>query len=104
MAPALSVVVAAVVGQGHNGKVDPNAPCQDQSDDACCYKTKTAPVLGGIDFVDLAAKKQGVDSPVFGSDAYTAELNGYSFHFTSQANADTFAAAPWTYAPACGGF
>lgn len=60
--------------------------------------------MGGIDFFDLASKKQGVDSPAMGSPSFTAELSGYTFHFLSAANRDGFNTDPWAYAPAWGGF
>lgn len=44
------------------GQVDPGAPCQS-GDLECCYTNKSAPVLGGIDFVDFAGEKQGSDGP-----------------------------------------
>ena len=44
------------------------------------------------------------DGPTAGVAQYNATLNGYSFHFKNAANAATFAADPWTWAPAWGGF
>ena len=44
------------------------------------------------------------DGPTAGVAQYKATLNGYSFHFKNAANAATFAADPWTWAPAWGGF
>jgi len=72
--------------------------------DASCTDT-SFPVLSGIDFVDLFEnKKESVDAPEFGSSSVTTTLNGYKFWFKSAANRDKFAADPWTYAPAFGGF
>ena len=88
-------------------QVAPDAPCPDARpmDSSCCTKTSTGPVLGGLDFVDLATKKPGVrDTPLFGSAAYTATLNNYTFHFLSADNAAVFKSSPWTFAPAWGGF
>jgi len=88
------------------GQVDPAARCPDATPTtaSCCYSNKSTAVMGGIDFFDLAGKKQGTDSPVQGSPAFTAELSGYTFHFVSAANRDGFNQAPWAYAPAWGGF
>jgi YHS domain-containing protein len=61
-------------------------------------------VAGGIDFVDLAGKTQGKDAPAFGDASHKTTLNGFPFHFTSDANRAAFDADPWTYAPAWGGF
>ena len=87
-------------------QVDPTAPCANTQAGApqCCYSNKTATVMGGIDFVDLASKKQGTDSPVFGLESITAQLNGYTFQFLTDANKAAFEADPWSYAPAYGGF
>jgi hypothetical protein len=85
---------------------DPKASCTSAapSTPQCCFENTTAPVLGGIDVVDLASKVQGKDSPLFGSVNYSTTLNGFSFQFVSEANVATFKASPWTYAPAWGGF
>ena len=57
---------------------------------------KSAPVLGGVDFVDLATvKKEGEDVPALGSAEFVAQLNGYPFHFLNAQNAKTFAADPY---------
>jgi YHS domain-containing protein len=61
-------------------------------------------VLGGVDFFDLASKKQGTDGPVYGSSKFTATLSGYTFYFLNAANRDAFNSDPWAYAPAWGGF
>jgi hypothetical protein len=60
--------------------------------------------MGGVDFVDLAGKKQGTDVPDFGSSSFSATLNNYTFLFKSAANAETFKGSPWSFAPAWGGF
>lgn len=60
--------------------------------------------MGGVDFVDLAHKRQGKDGAVFGSAQFARNLSGYVFHFVSAENAATFEADPWTFAPAWGGF
>eukprot|EP00952_Eustigmatos_sp_NYUAD-ZCMA_P004609 20282-Eustigmatos_ZCMA.PRE.1 len=39
-----------------------------------------------------------------GSSDYTATLNGYTFYFASKENMETFVSAPWSYAPAFGGY
>ena len=87
-------------------QVAPDAPCPNvrPSDASCCQKTSTGPVLGGIDFVDLASKTQGKDAPIFGVPSFSATLSNYTFLFTSAANAAAFKASPWSYAPAWGGF
>ena len=88
-------------------QVAPDAPCPNvrPSDATCCQKTSTGPVLGGIDFVDLATKRQGKDAPIFGVSSFSATLNNYTFLFSSgAANAKTFEASPWSFAPAWGGF
>ena len=85
---------------------DPSAKCTtaQPSNPKCCFGNTTAPVLGGIDVVDLASKTQGKDSPVFGEESISKTLNGYTFLFATAQNAATFEASPWTYAPAWGGF
>jgi len=66
---------------------------------------KSLPVLKGVDFVDLLEnKKESVDVPEFGVSSVTSTLNGYTFWFKNTANRDKFAADPWAYAPAFGGF
>ena len=89
--------------------MDPAAPCQVTGDDTegCCWTDKRFPVMGGVDFVDLATNKvQGVDSPalVEGLPQHERYLNGYVFVFLSSTNAALFEADPWRYAPAFGGF
>ena len=44
------------------------------------------------------------NKPVAGDAAYTAEWNGATWQFASQANRDTFVAAPESYAPQYGGY
>ena len=85
--------------------VDPNSPCPSAKPQSpqCCFNS-TAVVAGGVDFVDLAGKTQGKDAPAFGNASHTTTLNGYTFHFTSDANRAAFDADPWTFAPAWGGF
>ena len=73
-------------------------------DTACCQKSSNGPVLGGVDFVDLATKRQGKEAPAFGSAAHSATLNNFTFHFLSGENAAAFKASPWSFAPAWGGF
>jgi len=87
-------------------QVDPKAPCPDATPTSatCCYTNKGSAVMGGVDFVDLASKKQGVDSPVFGDSSISTTLNGYTFHFLNSANKDAFNKDPWSFAPAWGGF
>ena len=88
-------------------QISPRALCPDAkpSSASCCYANKSAPVLGGVDFVDLVlTKEQGADSPEIGSPQYSATLNGYSFWFLSAKNAKTFGDDPWAYAPSWGGF
>jgi YHS domain-containing protein len=95
-----------VFALAQGGTVDPKAKCPDATPRTpeCCTANKTAPVMGGIDFVDLAGKTQGKDGPVYSGMKFTSLLNGYTFGFLSQANKDTFDADPWSYAPAWGGF
>lgn len=67
------------------------------------------PALGGIDVVDFANLKESSwtaagDAPTKGSSQFTGKLNGYDFYFKDAANQAMFAADPWTYAPAWGGF
>ena len=86
---------------------DPAAKCTTAtpSTPTCCFENTTAPVLGGIDMVDLASKTQGTDAPTFGNCAsFSAALNNYTFCFVSKENVATFDADPWAYAPAWGGF
>ena len=59
------------------------------------------PVLGGVDVVAFR-KLNSNDKPVFGSAANTATYGGYSFHFSSAANAKAFQGKPEYYAPAWG--
>ena len=84
---------------------DPTAPCLGATpmNATCCIGTAAA-VMGGIDFVDLAQKVQATDAPAFGSAYFTSTLNGYTFHFKSDANAKAFEADPWRFAPGWGGF
>jgi hypothetical protein len=85
---------------------DPAAQCTTAtpSTPQCCYGNMTAPVLGGIDMVDLSAKTQGTGVGSFGLPEHSATLNNFTFYFLTAANAATFEADPWTYAPAWGGF
>ena len=100
MLPSLQLLLAL-------GQISPRAKCPNAypGSAACCYHNKAAPVLGGVDFVDLATKKkQGTDAPAMGSATHVEYLNGYPFHFTSAENAKTFASDPWAFAPSWGGF
>jgi hypothetical protein len=54
--------------------------------------------------VDLASKTEGTGIPSFGTPQFSAQLNNFTFHFLTAANAATFEADPWAYAPAYGGF
>ena len=56
--------------------------------------------VGGYDTVSYF---QGEGAPVQGSEQFTVQYNGAEFRFANQANADTFAADPDTYAPQYGG-
>lgn len=56
--------------------------------------------LSGYDTVSYF---QGNGVPVVGSPRFMVEHDGAEFHFSSQANADLFAANPDTYAPQYGG-
>lgn len=70
-----------------------------------CTEKSAGPVLGGVDFVDLMLyKNEGQDAPELGSSQFNASLNGYTFWFKSAANQGAFAADPWKFAPAYGGF
>merc|ERR1712072_330201 len=67
------------------------------------------PVLGGIDVVDFENLKESSwtaagDKPTMGSSQFTAQLNGYSFHFKNAVNQQKFQADAWKYAPAWGDF
>lgn len=87
-------------------QIDPNARCPSASPATaqCCYGNKTAAVMGGVDFVDLASKQEGKVTSSFGETKFSTTLNGYTFLFVSEANRDKFNADPWSYAPAWGGF
>ncbi len=56
--------------------------------------------VGGYDTVSYF---QGDGVPVVGDAKYTVEYNGAEWHFSSQANADTFKTNPEAYAPQFGG-
>ncbi len=56
--------------------------------------------LSGYDTVSYF---QGNGTPVRGSSQFMVEHDGAEFHFSSQANADIFAADPDAYAPQYGG-
>ena len=101
-----SLTAAAAATATVSGQVDPASPCPDArpSDASCCSSNHSAPVMGGVDFVDLATNKAAGAAPEFGSTKYSSTLSGYSFHFKSQANVDVFDADPWSFAPAWGGF
>ena len=88
-----------------SSSIDPASPCPSATpaNAACCINS-SSPVMGGIDFVDLATKVQATDAPVFGDVSFSAQLNGYMFHFKSDENRAAFEADPWKFAPAWGGF
>ena len=100
---AVALVVLCLGRGGLAQKVDPTAPC-DSHNDTCCYSNSTPPVFAGIDFVDLAAKSQGVDAPILGTSEFSTTLNGFSFFFATAVNRDVFVSDPWTYAPSWGAF
>ena len=102
----LTAALAAAAVATARGQVDPASPCPDArpSDASCCSSNHSAPVMGGVDFVDLATNKAAGAAPDFGEARFSVSLSGYSFHFKSQANADAFDADPWSFAPAWGGF
>ncbi|MEM6266208.1 MAG: YHS domain-containing (seleno)protein [Pseudomonadota bacterium] len=52
---------------------------------------------------DTVSYFQGGGMPVKGDARYTVDYNGAQWHFSSQANADTFKANPARYAPQYGG-
>ena len=56
--------------------------------------------VGGFDTVSYF---QGDGVPVIGNAQFAVEHNGAEFHFSSQQNADLFAANPDAYAPQYGG-
>ena len=90
-----------------SSQISPRAHCPNATPRtaSCCYQNKSAPVLGGIDFVDLATtKKEGADAPSMGEPEYSADLNGYPFWFKNAKNAEIFENAPWQFAPSWGGF
>merc|ERR1719407_118993 len=93
---AVGLALPAVVQSQPGPRPGPSPNCTDPS---------YGPVLAGLDFVDLLLnKKEGADAPDFGTSDNTATLNGYTFWFKSSANAETFKADPWAYAPMNGGF
>jgi len=99
LAPLLAALASA--------QVDPAARCPNAgpSSAQCCYGNKTSPVMGGVDFVNLATKKdKGVDEAAYGLSSITAQLNGYEFLFLTEANRKAFTDDPWSFAPAWGGF
>ena len=59
-------VFLALTASVAHGQIESGAPCSNTmpSNDACCYEDKATPVMGGIDFVDLAGKTQGQDGGV----------------------------------------
>ena len=83
---------------------DPNARCPNAKPYSaqCCYGNKTAAVMGGVDFVDLASKQEGKVTSSFGEAKFASTLNGYTFLFVNAANKAKFEADPWSYAPAWG--
>ena len=103
MLPSLPLLLSL----GQTSGISPRAKCPNAypGSAACCYKNHAAPVLGGVDFVDLATKKkQGTDAPAMGLAAHVEYLNGYPFHFATADNAKIFAHDPWAFAPSWGGF
>lgn len=52
---------------------------------------------------DTVSYFQGDGAPVLGNAQFKVDYNGAEFHFSSQANADTFAGDPERYAPQYGG-
>ena len=56
--------------------------------------------LGGYDPVSYFTQ----DRPSKGSESFTTQHDGATYHFTSQENLDTFNADPVKYAPAYGGY
>ena len=97
-------VVFAAAAAAQN---DPNAKCPNArpSGAQCCYTNKTNAVMGGIDFVDLALNQKNMTGEAaYGSSSITAELNGYTFNFLTEANKQAFTQDPWSFAPAWGGF
>jgi|ERR1719362_146302 len=101
-------ILLALTASVAYGQIETGAPCSttmpSNGGNGCCYQDKKTAVMGGVDFVDLAHKKQGKDGAVFGKKKFTQKLNGYSFYFLTAANAATFKKNPWSYAPAWGGF
>eukprot|EP00662_Eupelagonemidae_sp_cell21_P035706 gene35706-424_t len=81
------------VATSHSGTVDPKggaagAHRSEAAPQSATVFTHSAPVLGGVDFVDLANNKTR------GGGRRSATLNGYTFRFVSAANAAAFAASP----------
>jgi len=72
-----------------------------------CCTDQSLPVLGGVDFVDLASKSPG-ELPVLGSPkfatTFSTNYGKWPFYFISKKNKKQFEADPWKYAPAWGGF
>lgn len=60
-------------------------------------------VMGGADVVAYFGLAKG-DKGVMGSKEHALEHGGYTFYFSSDANANTFSQTPDKYIPAWGGF
>ena len=70
------------------------------ADDPIYTGTFSNTALGGYDSVSYFV---GDGAPIKGSDDFTTEWRGAKWKFASQANLDTFKAAPEQYAPQYGG-
>ena len=68
-----------------------------------CGDPAIGPVLGGVDFV--ATFQSPKAAPVMGTAAFNdTALGGYTFHFSSQENLETFRSNRTRYAPKYGGY
>jgi len=63
-------ILLALTASVAYGQIETGAPCSttmpSNGGNGCCYQDKKTAVMGGVDFVDLAHKKQGKDGAVFG--------------------------------------
>jgi len=70
--------------------------------------TSDCPVLAGYDVVEYRRLESGTDVDVQGFAKYSSDVKTstgtYTFWFATDANRKVFAADPWKYAPAWGGF
>ena len=96
-----SVVVALAAG---SRGPPPAQNCRDTSlPFGCTPESRQTECVDVVSYFQIAA--DGAPSFVARTDdAESAELDGYTFLFSSAANRALFEADPWKYAPAYGGF